>query len=128
MAKFTGKHLCGSLFVNKTVDRWPTTLLSKSFLVHYCEFSKIFNSTHFAEQLRRLASDIQCNILKKNHVCLFLSLNMYLFAGFLSGFDNYHKITVRDYVHVPKFWCTWRTWENTKKHMSGVIPFTYWFC
>ena len=33
MAKFTGKHLCGSLFVNKTVDRWPTTLLRASWYI-----------------------------------------------------------------------------------------------
>ena len=23
-----------------------------------------------------------------------------------TGFDNYHKIAVRDHVHVPKFWHT----------------------
>ena len=44
-----------------------------------------------------------------------------------TGFDNYHKIAVRDHVRVSKFWRTWRTWctwANTKKHISGVIPFT----
>ena len=42
----------------------------------------------------------------------------------LPGFDNYHKIAARNYVRVPKFWRTSRTWANTKKHISGVIPFT----
>ena len=41
-----------------------------------------------------------------------------------SGFDNYHKITVCNHVCVPKFWHTWCTWANTKKHISVVIPFT----
>ena len=22
-----------------------------------------------------------------------------------TGFDNYHKIAIRDHVRVPKFWC-----------------------
>ena len=26
-----------------------------------------------------------------------------------SGFDNYHKIAVRDHVRLPKFWRMWRT-------------------
>ena len=39
------------------------------------------------------------------------------------GFDDYNKIALRDQVRVPKFWHTWRTWVNTKKHISGVIPF-----
>ena len=43
-----------------------------------------------------------------------------------AGFDNYHKIICDD-VLVPKFWRTWHTWANTKKHISSVIPFTQWF-
>ena len=30
-----------------------------------------------------------------------------------SGFNNYHKIAVRDQVRVPKFWRTRHTWANT---------------
>ena len=41
-----------------------------------------------------------------------------------AGFNNYHKIAVRDHVRVPKFWRTWRTLVNTKKHISGVVSFT----
>ena len=41
-----------------------------------------------------------------------------------AGFNNYHKIAVRDHVRVPKFWLTWRTLVNTKKHISGVVSFT----
>ena len=36
-------------------------------------------------------------------------------AKIVSGFDNYHKITERDHVSMPKFWCTWRTCVNSKK-------------
>ena len=28
------------------------------------------------------------------------------------------------HIRVPKFWRRWRMWTNTKKHISGVIPFT----
>ena len=47
----------------------------------------------------------------------------YLWWG-TSGFDNYHKIAVHDHVGVPKFYCTWHAWANTKKYISGIIPFT----
>ena len=39
-------------------------------------------------------------------------------------FHNYHKIAVRDYVHVSNFWSTWHTWANTKEDISRVIAFT----
>ena len=39
-----------------------------------------------------LENNIEC-------ACLKPTLNR-----FLSGFDNYHKIAIRDQVHVPKFW------------------------
>ena len=42
-----------------------------------------------------------------------------------AGFKNYLKIGVQNYVHVPKFWHMWHTWVNTKKYISGIIPFTY---
>ena len=45
----------------------------------------------------------------------------------LTGFNNYHKIAVHGHACVPKFWHTWCTWANTKKHMSDIIPFTFWF-
>ena len=45
----------------------------------------------------------------------------YCIEWLLSGFDNYHKIAVRDHVYLPKFWHTWRTCANTNKHTSGVI-------
>ena len=41
-----------------------------------------------------------------------------------AGFDNYHKIAIRDCIHVPKFWLMWSTWANTNKHISGIIPLT----
>ena len=43
------------------------------------------------------------------------------------GFDNYHKITVRDHVSVSQIWRTWGTWANTKNYLLGVILFIYSF-
>ena len=42
--KFTGKHLCQSLSLNKVTDLSPATLLNKTQMV-FCEFSEIFQNT-----------------------------------------------------------------------------------
>ena len=46
-AKFTGKHLCQSLFFNKVVDLRPVTLLKEKTLAHLfsCKFCKISKNT-----------------------------------------------------------------------------------
>ena len=49
-AKFTGKHLCQSLFFNKVAEK--ETLAQ----VFSCEFCKIFKNTFFTEHLRTTAS------------------------------------------------------------------------
>ena len=35
-----------------------------------------------------------------------LDMLVYTNIVYITGFDNYHKIVVRDYVHVAKIWCT----------------------
>ena len=49
--KFTGKHLCQSLFFNKVAET-----LAQAF---FCEFSKIFKNTFFVEHLRATASVVK---------------------------------------------------------------------
>ena len=46
-AKFTGKHLCQSLFLNKVAGLWDATSFKKEALaqVFSCEFCKISKST-----------------------------------------------------------------------------------
>ena len=53
--KFTGKHLCQSLFFNKVAGR---NFIKKEALaqVFPCEFSKISKNTFFTEHLRATAS------------------------------------------------------------------------
>ena len=41
------------------------------------------------------------------------------FSANTSGFDNCHKIAVRDHVRVPKFWRTWRTYMG--KYQKAYI-------
>ena len=58
-AKFTGKHLCQSLFLNKVADLRPATLLKKRlwqrcFLVW---ISWNFQNTFFTEHLQTTASE-----------------------------------------------------------------------
>ena len=47
--KFTGKHQCESLFLNKVTGLWPATLLKKETLaqVFSCEFYEISKNTFF---------------------------------------------------------------------------------
>ena len=53
IAKFTGKHLCQSLFFNKVVGLRDATLLKKETLaqVFSCEVCEIFKNTFFIEHL-----------------------------------------------------------------------------
>ena len=56
-AKFTGKHLCQSLFFNKASGPRPATLLKGTLAqVFSCEFYKISKRTFFTEHLREYAS------------------------------------------------------------------------
>ena len=49
-AKFTGKHLCQSLFFNKVAGLRPSTLLKKTLSqVLSCEFCEIFKNTFFTD-------------------------------------------------------------------------------
>ena len=52
-AKFTEKHLCYSLFINKIAGLRPATLLKRETLaeVFSCEFCEIFKNNIFMEQL-----------------------------------------------------------------------------
>ena len=53
--KFTGKHLCQSVFFNKVAGLGPATLLKKR-LLHRCEFCEISKNTFFIKHLPTTAS------------------------------------------------------------------------
>ena len=56
-SKFTGKHLCQSLFFNKGAG-WPATLLKKRLWHRYFPVNlKIFKSTFFIEHFLTTASE-----------------------------------------------------------------------
>ena len=64
-AKFTGKHLCQSLFFNEVVLNKVAGSLACNFIkkealaqVFSCEFSEISKNTFFIEHLRAAASNI----------------------------------------------------------------------
>ena len=64
-SKFTGKHLCQSLFFNKTTCLRPATLYKKRLVqVFSCGFCKIFKNNFLTEHLRMLASQNMCSIKK----------------------------------------------------------------
>ena len=58
--KFTGKHQCESLFLNKVTGLWPATLLKKETLaqVFSCEFYEISKNTFFNRRAPVAASDV----------------------------------------------------------------------
>ena len=56
--KFTGKHLCQSLFFNKVSDLRPAALFKKSMAqVFSCEFCEISKNTFLTEHLWTAASE-----------------------------------------------------------------------
>ena len=61
-AKFTGKHLCQSLFFNEVAVLRPVTLLKgvSGTGVFHCESYEISKNTFFIEQLRTTASGFLC--------------------------------------------------------------------
>ena len=73
--KFTGKHLCKSLFFDKVVGLWGETcnFIKKETLaqVFSCEFCEISKNTFFTEHLRMTAS---ASVLTTKSVFLFVYL------------------------------------------------------
>ena len=64
LSKFTGKHLCQSLFFNKATCLRPATLYKKRLVqVFSCEFCKNFKN-FLTEHLRMPASQNICSIKK----------------------------------------------------------------
>ena len=67
-AKFTGKHLCQSLFFNKVVDLRSATLLKKR-LGNRCfpvNFAKVLRTPFFTEHLRWLLLNATAIEVKKH--------------------------------------------------------------
>ena len=58
--KFTGKHMCRSLFFNNIVGLRPI-FGKKMFSCEFCEFWEIFKSTFFTERLHVNASEFYSN-------------------------------------------------------------------
>ena len=57
--KFTGKHLCQSLFLKKVAGLRPATLFKKALAqVFSCEFCEISKNTFFTEHLWTIASKL----------------------------------------------------------------------
>ena len=98
-------------FVEILICYLENNLKNIKSLMKFCKSSLIWDNV-FKNGLSKICGG---QPLKKFEV-------MHIASNFqrLSRFDNYHKIAVR----VPKFWRTRRTWANTKKNISGTIPFT----
>ena len=75
LPKFTGKHLCRSLFFNKVVAE-ACNFIKKETLaqVFSCEFCEISKNTFFTEHLWGTASDFQFNqfLCRINVVSIYL--------------------------------------------------------
>ena len=72
-SKFTGKHLCQSLFLNKVAAPRPATLL-KNRLWHWCfpgNFAKFLRTPFFTAQLRCLLLYGEYLWFKSRALCVF---------------------------------------------------------
>ena len=63
-AKFTGKHLCQSLFFNKVAGLRPATLLNKKTFASCVRvnFAKFLRTPFFIEHLRTTACSLICKL------------------------------------------------------------------
>ena len=86
--KFTGKHLCQSLFFNNPSGLRPATLLRKTlaqvFVCELCEISKNF----FSDKTEVAASGLTCkakssNLSIQDLLCLFFSEYRFILKIFL---------------------------------------------
>ena len=70
--KFTGKHLCQSLFFNKVAGLRPATLLKKR-LWHRCfpvKFVKVLRTTFFIERLSWLLLLLVAQVAIEKRMCM----------------------------------------------------------
>ena len=80
LAKFTGQHLCQSLFFSKVAGINHATLLKQTLAQMFsCEFCRIFNNTFFIEHLRWLLLHDEICLLK-----IMLLFNSYSFVFLVS--------------------------------------------
>ena len=92
-AKFTGKHLCQSVFFNNAADSKPATLLKRKFLHRYSpvNFAKLW-----------LLLYIWRHLLQKHILYLQWLLHMW---------DNLHQtypVSTITAKWLPKLWNTWQ--------------------
>ena len=96
-AKFTGKHLCQSLFCNKVAGLRSATLLKKDLdRGVFCVFCRIFKNTYFEEHLWTTAF-VEDSFHQHEYVCLDLMrcvkvglFRLNLFASFLFPPTDFH--------------------------------------
>ena len=86
--KFTEKHLCQNLFLNKVAGLRPATLLKKRPR-HWCfpvNFTKFLRTPFYIEHLWWLLLHILClHFLRIHHDCFFQRVFESVRAQFLSG-------------------------------------------
>ena len=81
--KFTGKHLCKSLFFIKVAGLTLGSLLKKRLAhVFSCEFYKIFKNISFTEHLRATASEINGLVS--------VIWNTWVISGWMHPVNNIH--------------------------------------
>ena len=83
--KFTGKHLCQSLFFNTVTGLRPATLLKKTLAqVFFCEFCQIYMNSFSYKTPLVAASRLTCKVNSSNLsiqdlLCLLISCWFFLF-------------------------------------------------
>ena len=124
IAKFTGKHLCRSLFFNK-VAVWGLHLYHKSTFItkrtpargFSCQFCEIFKITFFTEHLWAAASEyrrmtrhflrencsqatISFSVTRKNIAKIKRNKRVNIFLTFFISIQPYSHIYICAYIHM----------------------------
>ena len=122
LTKFTGKHLCQSLFFNKVPGSRPATLLKKR-IWHWCfpvNFAKFLRTPFLTEHLRWLLLIIIWRFWIRTIFCSSFGVKLrskYFTLVFPKGFVSLHLIILKNVfkkTNSGKHWNKWEHWYESK--------------
>ena len=106
-SKFTGKHLCQSLYFNKVASRRPATLLKKR-LWHRCfpvNFAKFLRTPFFIEHLWCCFCMQPIKITRPLQLHAFLAFNIKYVRALLTLFEVDVNSSDSMATSLMSFWC-----------------------
>ena len=135
-AKFTGKHLCQSLFFNKVAGLRPATLLKKilchrCFLVNFAKFLRIPSLQNTSGQLLLVSfASMKCLLKMMNTSFSFYNIFLRVNLNFLNimleirlRFSSCQIFYLMQGSHIPKNVCFICSNQSPLKLMKNIFCF-----